>query len=96
MRTFKGTVVSAKMNKTIVVRVDRLQKHPKYGKHYRMSKKFKVHDEKGEYRAGDMVLVEEMRPLSREKRWRATELIKRPIKEEEEAASEDMDTKKSL
>lgn len=88
MRTLKGTVVSAKMNKTIVVRVDRLHKHPKYGKHERVSKKFKAHDEKSEYRTGDSVLLRETRPMSREKRWRAIELIKRPEKEASEPMPE--------
>lgn len=65
------------MRKTIVVRVDVLRQHPKYGKHYRASKKFKAHDEKGEYRTGDIVMLRETRPLSKEKRWEAIELLKR-------------------
>lgn len=77
MRTLKGTVVSANMRKTIVVRVDTLKSHPKYGKQYRASRKFKAHDEKGEYRAGDVVMMQETRPLSREKRWRVIGLVKR-------------------
>ena len=84
MRKFKGTVVSHKMSKTIVVRVDMLKRHPKYQKFYRVSKKFKAHDEKGEYRQGDIVMMVETRPLSRDKRWRAIELIKRPLTEEAE------------
>lgn len=77
MRTLKGTVVSAKMKKTVVVRVDMLKSHPKYGKQYRASKKFKAHDERGEYRAGDVIMMQETRPLSREKRWEVIALIKR-------------------
>ncbi len=77
MRTLQGTVVSAKMHKTIVVRVDILKKHPKYGKHYRASKRFKAHDEKSEYRVGDSILMQETRPLSKEKRWTVIELMKR-------------------
>jgi small subunit ribosomal protein S17 len=69
-RTFQGTVVSAKMAKTAVVRVDRLVMHPKYRKQYRVSRKFKVHDEKGECKVGDVVRFEETRPLSKDKRWR--------------------------
>ena len=84
MRKFKGTVVSHKMSKTIVVRVDMLKRHQKYQKFYRVSKKFKAHDEKGEYRQGDIVMMVETRPLSRDKRWRAIELIKRPLTEEAE------------
>lgn len=84
MRTLKGTVISARMQKTVVVQVDRLKKHPKYGKYYRVSKKFKAHDEKGEYRMGDIVTVRETRPLSKEKRWRVVELVKRNEAEKEE------------
>ncbi|KKU06300.1 MAG: 30S ribosomal protein S17 [Parcubacteria group bacterium GW2011_GWA2_45_30] len=77
MRKLKGIVTSDKMQKTLVVRVDRLKKHPKYGKYFRMTQKFKAHDEKGEYRAGDVVIIQETRPLSKDKRWKVTELVKR-------------------
>ena len=70
-RIFQGTVVSAKMAKTVVVRVDSTKMHPKYLKQYRVSRKFKVHDEKGEYKVGDVVRFIETRPLSKDKRWRA-------------------------
>lgn len=89
MRTLKGTVVSAKMRKTIVVRVDILKKHPKYGKHYRASKKFKAHDGKSEYRTGDTILIQETRPLSREKRWRAIELVRRAVETGDEKNEEE-------
>ncbi len=69
-RIFQGVVVSDKMKKTIVVRVDRKMVHPKYRKQYQMSTKFKVHDEKGEYKTGDVVRFVETRPLSKDKRWR--------------------------
>ncbi len=69
-RVFQGVVVSDKMKKTIVVRVDRKKVHPKYLKQYQMSSKFKVHDEKGEYKTGDVVRFVETRPLSKDKRWR--------------------------
>jgi len=69
-RTLQGTVVSDKMTKTVVVRVDSMKVHPKYGKRYRQSKKFKAHDEKGEYKAGDVVRIQETRPTSKDKRWR--------------------------
>lgn len=69
-RTFQGVVVSDKMEKTVVVLVDRLKVHPKYGKQYTSSKRFKVHDEKGECKVGDVVRFEETRPLSKDKRWR--------------------------
>lgn len=74
-RTLAGTVVSDKMQKTVVVRVDRLKKHPKYERRYRVSKKFKTHDEKGEFHIGDKVMIEETRPLSRDKRWRVIKKI---------------------
>lgn len=84
MRKLKGTIISNKMRKTVVVRIDRLIKHPKYQKYYRISKKFKAHDEKGEYQIGDVVVIEETRPISKEKRWRIVELIKRQMIEAEE------------
>ncbi|MDO8572114.1 MAG: 30S ribosomal protein S17 [bacterium] len=74
-RTFKGVVVSDKMDKTIVVRVDSIEVHPKYKKRYTQSKRFKVHDEKNEYSVGDVVRFQETRPLSRDKRWRVLEAI---------------------
>jgi small subunit ribosomal protein S17 len=70
-RRFEGTVVSDKMSKTIVVRVDRVKTHSKYLKQYAVSKRYKVHDEKGEFKVGDRVSFEECRPYSKDKRWRA-------------------------
>ena len=75
-RTFRGVVVSHRMNKTAVVRVDRIKQHSKYGKRYRVSKRYKVHDEKNECKAGDLVVFEECRPISKEKRWRLVEIVK--------------------
>lgn len=69
-RILEGAVVSDKMQKTVVVQVDRLKQHPRYLKYYRVSRRFKAHDEKGEYRLGDRVKIQETRPLSKEKRWR--------------------------
>jgi small subunit ribosomal protein S17 len=69
-RVFNGTVVSDKMAKTIVVRIERMKMHPKYKKAYRVSTTFKVHDEHGEYKVGDAVAFVECRPLSKDKRWR--------------------------
>jgi len=69
-KVFQGTVISNKSQKTAVVRVDRLKVHPKYKKRYKISKKYKVHDEKNECKVGDKVVFEECRPLSRDKRWR--------------------------
>lgn len=63
-------VVSDKMQKTRVVAVSRLKKHPKYLKYYKVTTKFKAHDEANEYKTGDEVVIEETRPMSREKRWK--------------------------
>ena len=70
IRKFSGVVVSDKMDKTIVVNVERLIWHKKYNKQYRRTKKFKVHDEKNEYKTGDIINFVECRPLSKDKRWR--------------------------
>jgi len=69
IRTLKGIVVSDKMQKTVVVSVTRLKKHPKYGKYYKVTNRFKVHDEKREYHAGDKVIIQETRPMSKDKRF---------------------------
>ena len=71
-RTFNGVVVSDKNDKTIVVKVESVKKHPKYQKRYTVSRKYKVHDEKNEFHVGDKVSFVECRPLSRDKRWRVT------------------------
>lgn len=64
----KGTVVSDKMDKTIVVAVETLKTHPKYGKQYRSTKRYKVHDAENKYKVGDVVMFRECRPMSRDKR----------------------------
>lgn len=66
----KGTVVSSAKSKTIVVRVDRLRFHPIYKKRFTVSKKFHVHDEKNQFKVGDVVEFVECRPLSKTKKWR--------------------------
>ena len=71
-RTLEGVVVSDKMDKTVVVRVDVSKKHPRYGKYYRVSKKYKAHDAKNEYHVDDRVRIAESRPLSKDKRWIVT------------------------
>jgi small subunit ribosomal protein S17 len=68
-RHLQGVVVSTKMAKTAVVRVDRRIAHPKYGKYFTYSKKFKVHDPEGAAKVGDTVEFVEGRPISRDKRW---------------------------
>ncbi len=73
----KGTVISDKSAKTIVVNVTRRIRHPVYGKEVTVSRKYHAHDEKGEAKVGDTVRIEECRPLSRLKRWRLVEVIAR-------------------
>lgn len=68
-KTLRGVVVSDKMDKTIVVKVDRYVKHPKYGKYYTISKKYKAHDEKNTHKLGDKVTIVESRPLSKDKHF---------------------------
>jgi small subunit ribosomal protein S17 len=72
-----GTVISDKMHKTIVVRVDRRVTHPFYAKVMTRSKSHKVHDPDNNCRIGDVVRIEETRPLSKEKRWRVLEIVSR-------------------
>lgn len=70
-----GKVISDKMQKTVVVLVERLKRQSKYRTRYKTHKKYKAHDEKGEYKIGDVVIIEECRPLSKEKRWRVIKKI---------------------
>jgi small subunit ribosomal protein S17 len=74
-RKFTGTVVSDKMDKTIVVSVMSFSKHPKYKKITKRYAKFKAHDEKNSAKTGDKVRIAETRPLSRDKRWRLIEIV---------------------
>ena len=80
-RTKVGHVVSDKMDKTVVVSVERLRRHAIYKRVVRLSSKFKAHDEENSARVGDTVRIEESRPLSREKRWKVVRLIDRPAQE---------------
>ena len=73
----EGTVVSDKMNSTLVVAVIERVSHPRYGKTVQRTKKLYVHDEKNEAKVGDKVRVQETRPLSKLKRWRLTEIVER-------------------
>lgn len=74
-RQFVGAIVSDKMNKTIIVKVERFIVHPKYKKRYKIIRKYKVHDERNECNIGDKVLFEECRPISKEKRWRVVKKL---------------------
>lgn len=69
-RTLKGIVVSDKMDKTIVVLVERIKEHPRYRRRYRVSKKYKVHDQENKYKKGDKVTIQECRPISKDKKWK--------------------------
>lgn len=74
-----GTVKSAKMNKTVVVQVDRLVQHPVYRKVVKVSKTFHAHDENNSCKEGDRVRIMECRPLSKTKRWRVVETIREAV-----------------
>ena len=76
-KTMLGTVVSDRMDKTVIVAVERLVQHPLYRKYIRKQKRYKAHDEKNDCHIGDRVLLVETRPLSREKRWRVKEVLER-------------------
>jgi small subunit ribosomal protein S17 len=77
VRTLTGRVVSNKMNKTIAVEIERLVKHPRYGKYIRRTTKLLAHDEANESREGDTVTITECRPLSRNKSWRLVAVVER-------------------
>jgi small subunit ribosomal protein S17 len=94
-KTKVGRVVSDKMDKTIVVSVERLSRHRLYKRVVRLTTKFKAHDERNEARLGDTVRIQESRPLSATKRWRLAEIVQRagegagePVPAEEPATSE--------
>jgi len=72
-----GRVVSDKMDKTVVVQIDRRMPHPQYGKMVTRTRKLKAHDEENSAKAGDTVRIMETRPLSKDKRWRVVEIVER-------------------
>ena len=78
-----GVVTSAKMQKSIVVMVERLVKHPLYKKYIKRRSKFMAHDERNEAKEGDVVLIEETRPLSKRKRWRLVKILEKAKRIEE-------------
>ncbi|MBI5076900.1 30S ribosomal protein S17 [Candidatus Falkowbacteria bacterium] len=75
-REFEGIVVSKRMDKTAVVLITRTVTHKRYKKQYKMSRRYKVHDEKNECREGNLVRFRECRPMSKEKRWRLIQILK--------------------
>lgn len=78
-RRLTGRVISDKMDKTVVVRVERVFRHPRYGKVLIRAKKYKAHDEENQCRVGDTVRIVESRPLSREKRWVVEAILSREL-----------------
>jgi small subunit ribosomal protein S17 len=76
-KTLVGSVISGKMEKTVVVVIERLKKHPLYGKYIKRRVKYMVHDEKGVSKPGDKVTIIETRPLSKRKRWRIKEVLEK-------------------
>ena len=68
-KLLQGIVVSDKMQKTVVVEVERMKEHPKYKRRFKVHKKFKAHDDKGEFHIGDKVVIEETKPMSKDKNW---------------------------
>ena len=76
-KVMTGTVVSDAMQKTVVVTIETLVKHPEYGKYVRRRSRFKVHDEKDECKVGDVIRFMETRPLSKQKRWRLLDFVRR-------------------
>lgn len=78
-RQLTGRVVSDKMQKTVTVLVERTVKHPKYGKVVRRSQKYHAHTETSEFKTGDVVVIEESRPISKTKAWRVVSLVERPV-----------------
>jgi small subunit ribosomal protein S17 len=76
-RTLTGRVVSDKMQKTVTVLVERRVKHKLYGKFVTRTQKYHAHDEAGEYHAGDLVEIEECRPISKTKAWKVTKLLEK-------------------
>jgi small subunit ribosomal protein S17 len=76
-KVFEGTVISDKMQKTVIVKTVRISKHPKYSRIMKSSNKFKAHDEQGIAKMGDTVRIEETRPLSKDKRFRVVSVLKK-------------------
>ncbi len=76
-KKLEGIVVSDKMQKTVVVEVQSIKKHPKYLRYFKQHSRYKAHDENNEYKTGDKVVIEETKPTSRDKRWRVVEKIEK-------------------
>lgn len=77
IKSMIGTVVSDKMDKTVVVKVEYNKMHPLYKKYVKKSKKFKAHDENNECKEGDVVRIESSKPISKDKKWKVVEIVKK-------------------
>jgi small subunit ribosomal protein S17 len=95
-KTKVGRVVSDRMDKTIVVSVERLARHPLYKRVIRLTSKFKAHDETNTARIGDTVLIEESRPLSATKRWRLVEVLSRAGEDAAGIVSDEVETSEAI
>ena len=80
-----GTIISTKMQKTVGVKVERIKEHSKYKRRYKVGKKYKAHVEQGDYQIGDKVIIEECRPISKDKKWRVVKKLTSHIGEGSEA-----------
>lgn len=74
-RKLQGIIISDKMPKTVVVEVEMIKKHSKYKKRYKRHKKYKVHTKEGEYKVGEKVIIEECRPISKDKKWKVIKKV---------------------
>jgi len=74
-RQLTGTIISNKMQKTVVVKVEKMKEHPKYKRRYKVHKKYKAHYDEGEFQTGDKVIIEECRPISKDKKWKVIKKI---------------------
>lgn len=74
-RQLKGIIISDKMQKTVVVRVEKVKQHPKYKRRYKTHKNYKAHYDGGEYKIGDKVMIEETTPISKDKKWKLVKKI---------------------
>ncbi|MBI4101436.1 MAG: 30S ribosomal protein S17 [Candidatus Nealsonbacteria bacterium] len=75
-RQLQGKIVSNKMQKTVVVEVESMKEHPKYKRRYKVWKKYKAHTQDGQYQVGDAVVIEECRPISKEKKWKVIKVLR--------------------
>ena len=80
-RQLTGKIISTKMQKTVVVEIETIKPHPKYKRRYRVNKKYKAHVKEGDYNVGDLVLIEECRPISKDKHFKVVKKLK-SLKEE--------------